>query len=111
MRAKMNSYKCWTRETRPDALNAKYKNLLLDSGFKIVDERYHFFSPFGFTAIYVLSESHFAIHTFPEENTTYLELTSCTEGPFRAFLEKIQKDEVYNESVGGSDGSVTFYAE
>ena len=104
MRAKMNNYKCWTRETGPDVLNAKYKKMLQDSGFKIVNEQVYFFDPFGFTAVYVLSESHFAIHTFPEENATYLELTSCIDEPFTIFLEKIRKDDVYNEAVELSNG-------
>ncbi len=100
MKAKMNNYKCWTKETRPDVLNAKYEKMLLDSGFKIVEKKYHFFSPYGFTALYLLSESHFAIHTFPEENATYLELTSCVDDPFKVFLEIIKKEnDIYDERI------------
>lgn len=87
MKAKMNNFKKWIAETRPDVLNATYKKMLIESGFKIVNEQYHFFIPYGFTALYLLSESHFAIHTFPEENKTYIELSSCVDKQFEKFLE------------------------
>lgn len=90
MQAKMNNWHGWINETRPDVLNGIYKKLLTKCGFKIVDTTFYFFEPYGFTALYLLSESHFAIHTFPEENKTYLELTSCIDKPFYAFLEAIK---------------------
>ena len=86
MIAKMNNWRGWVSETSPDVLIARYKALLEESGFNIVDECYKFFSPHGFTALFLLSESHFAIHTFPEENKTYLELSSCIDEPFEVFL-------------------------
>jgi len=33
-----------------------------------------------------LSESHFAIHTFPEENKFYWELSSCIEQKYVDFI-------------------------
>ena len=92
MQAKMNNWHDWTQETRPDFLMAKYKKLLINSGFNIVNECIHFFSPYGFTALILLTESHFAIHTFPEENRTYLELSSCVDKPFENFLKLIKEE-------------------
>ena len=86
MTAKMNNWSGWVSETSPDVLIARYKALLEESGFNIKKECYEFFTPHGFTALFLLSESHFAIHTFPEENKTYLELSSCIDEPFKAFL-------------------------
>ena len=88
MKAKMNNWNKWINETRSDVLYSKYKKLLLESGFKICGEIMKFFEPYGFTALFLLSESHFAIHTFPEDNKTYLELSSCVDKPFNKFLEK-----------------------
>ena len=34
-------------------------------------------------------ESHFAIHTFPEENKTYIELSSCNEEKQIYFVNNI----------------------
>ena len=89
LKAKMNNWHGWTGETRADVLYAKYKQILLDSGFKIMNECSAIFSPQGFTALFLLAESHFAIHTFPEECRTYLELSSCVDKQFHAFLEII----------------------
>ena len=52
---------------------------------------YHF-TPYGFTALYLLSESHLAIHTFPEENKSYIELSSCIDNPFYKFKDLLNKD-------------------
>ena len=91
MKARINNWRGWINETRPDVLMAKYRNDLLKSGFTIVDTAIHFFEPYGFTALFLLSESHFAIHTFPEENKTYLDLSSCVERPFDNFI-KLQEN-------------------
>lgn len=89
MQAKMNNWSGWISETKPDVLIAKYRSLLSESGFTIIRECYEFFNPHGFTALFLLSESHFAIHTFPEENKSYLELSSCIDPPFEVFMSKI----------------------
>lgn len=91
MIAKINNWQEWVKETRPDTLMAKYKADLIKSGFNIVDTVFHFFDPYGFTALFLLSESHFAIHTFPEEGKTYIELSSCVDEPFYRFLQ-LQND-------------------
>lgn len=38
----------------------------------------------------VLGESHFAIHTFPEENRAYIELSSCVDLPFNKFKKNLK---------------------
>lgn len=91
MKAKMYNWNGWVEETRPDYLNAKYKKILLESGFYIRDEVHTFFEPFGFTALYLLSESHFAIHTFPEESKSYIELSSCVKEYFDEFMKKVKE--------------------
>lgn len=89
MNAKMNNWNGWVSETSPDILIARYKAMLKESGFDIKKECYEFFHPRGFTALFLLSESHFAIHTFPEENKTYLELSSCIDKPYNEFMRLI----------------------
>ena len=37
------------------------------------------FEPIGRTLVYILSESHLAIHTWPEFNTLHIDLVSCKE--------------------------------
>lgn len=89
MKAEIFERSAWIDETRPDVLLSKYKTRLERAGFKICDEVHKFFDPFGFTAVILLQESHFAIHTFPEENKTYIQLSSCVKSYFDAFWEKL----------------------
>lgn len=90
----MNNWNYWIEETSPDIIYSSYKKMLLESGFTIVNECISFFSPYGFTALFLLSESHFAIHTFPEESKTYIELSSCVDEPFYKFIELQKKNAV-----------------
>ena len=86
MIAKMNKWSGWISETDPVKLDTTYREKLLDAGFKILKECEHHFQPYGYTKLYLLAESHFAIHTFPEENKTYIELSSCVDKQFNRFM-------------------------
>ena len=89
LKAKMNNFSCWVEETDSDTLMDYFGKMLVDSGFNVLDIAVHYFRPQGFTALFLLSESHFAIHTFPERNKTYLELTSCVEVPYYNFVQNM----------------------
>lgn len=68
-------------------LKEYFDEVLDKSGFKILNYVEHEFEPQGFTALWLLSESHFAIHTFPEEDKFYWEISSCVELYFYNFQE------------------------
>jgi len=87
MKAQMHNYSCWIEETNPEILKDRYSKLLQEAGFGILEVVEKHFEPFGYTALFLLSESHFAIHTFPEHETAYIELSSCIKGPFDIFLK------------------------
>ena len=44
----------------------------------IVSKSYHKFNPTGITLVYILSESHFILHTWPEHKLIHLDLFSCS---------------------------------
>ncbi len=44
----------------------------------VVNEAGFQFQPFGYTYAYVLSESHFTIHTYPEHNSCYIDIFCCS---------------------------------
>lgn len=79
MQAKIWNNRYWINETDQKKLYKHYKDILLQAGFTIIEETEHFFQPFGYTALFLIAESHFAIHTFPEHSKTYIELSSCNE--------------------------------
>ena len=88
MKAQMYHFSSWINETDPIILKTQFENQLIKSGFGIISIQEKVFTPFGYTAIFLLSESHFAIHTFPEEGLTYIELSSCVKEPFDRFVKK-----------------------
>ena len=90
MQAKMNRIAFWIEETKPFIIKKMFINKLGESGFGILKQTEHYFEPQGYTGLWLLSESHFAVHTFPEENKTYVELSSCVDEPFYVFLNKIK---------------------
>lgn len=89
MKAKIWNYKKWiiTNETDNQNISNIYKSRLLESGFNILGELEYIFSPQGYTKIFLLAESHFAIHTFPEHKKIYLELSSCNKKKYKAFIK------------------------
>ncbi len=51
--------------------------LLSNTGVNVLNEIHHEFKPQGYTALYLLSESHMSIHTWPENGKIRLDLFSC----------------------------------
>ena len=92
----MFNYRFWEKETDPLKLCKKYNSILKNSNFKVLKKACHYFEPYGFTGLFLLSESHLAIHTFPEENKTYIELSSCVERQFNNFMQNLKE---YNVEI------------
>ena len=86
MEAKIYNVSGWVKETSPNKLKNRYSELLRLSKFKILNFQEHYFEPIGWTGLWLLGESHFAIHTFPEEKKSYIELSSCNEDYFLYFV-------------------------
>jgi S-adenosylmethionine decarboxylase proenzyme len=60
-----------------DALKRLMDDICEKYNFTILDKRHHSFSPRGTTILYMLTESHFTIHTFPEHNYAAIDLYTC----------------------------------
>ena len=86
MEAKIWNKNGWLKETNPTNLKNNFSDLLGLSGFEILNFIEHYFEPQGYTALWLLGESHLAIHTFPEEQKSYIELSSCNEDYFWYFV-------------------------
>ena len=43
----------------------------------VMSQTGHQFDPFGYSYAYVLSESHFTIHTYPEHRSCYIDMFCC----------------------------------
>lgn len=87
MKAKIWNNNFWTEQTEPKELKQKFEEVLKQCGFNILAIEEHYFHPQGYTALFLLAESHLAIHTFPECGKTYIELSSCNLDYYIKFLK------------------------
>lgn len=46
-------------------------------GATVVDKHFHMFSPYGVSGVVIISESHLAIHTWPEYGYAAVDLFTC----------------------------------
>jgi S-adenosylmethionine/arginine decarboxylase-like enzyme len=92
MEANMWNYTGWVDASEFDnqSIKQKFDDILKSSGFTILNFVDHIFQPQGYTALWLLSESHFAIHTFPEENKYYIELSSCIQDKYDNFMKNYE---------------------
>ncbi len=62
------------------------------SGATILDEASTVFPPHGLTLVYLLSESHASLHTYPEHGSCFVDLftcgDSCSSEPFDQILRE-----------------------
>lgn len=75
------------------ALAALFEALIVDLRLKVIGTpQWHTFpGPGGVTGLALLSESHLAIHTFPEHGFAALNLYSCRTRPCPDFTALLQK--------------------
>lgn len=88
MQAKIWNYSEWIQETNPQTLKKLFDDVIKRSGFHVLTFTDHHFQPQGYTALWLLCESHFAVHTFPEFGKTYIELSSCNLEFYQEFLKQ-----------------------
>ena len=50
------------------------------SGAHVVDSVFHSFQPQGVSGVVVISESHFAVHAWPEHDYAAVDLFTCGSG-------------------------------
>lgn len=83
------NHKRWLNEVNPEVLRLMVDRFLSQSQYTVLDFTEHRFQPQGYTALWLLAESHLAVHTFPENFTTYLELSGCNEAMNQRFLQAL----------------------
>lgn len=86
MEAKIDNFSSWVTGANAKDLKVEIETMLLASGFTVLNFVEHHFDPQGYTALWLLAESHCALHTFPEENKTYIELSSCNSDLYVNFI-------------------------
>ena len=69
-------------------LNKLLKDICVKYDFTILSEAAHQFEPFGCSILFLLSESHISIHTFPEKNHMSFDIYTCIQ---------YKNNDIYNE--------------
>lgn len=87
----IHNYKTWIVETNPEVLKKLLGKWLADCGFQLLNFTEHYFKPQGYTCLWLLGESHLAVHTFPEKETCYVELSSCNAHKNQLFQSLLSK--------------------
>ena len=64
---------------------------------RVLDEKFHQFEPRGVTGVLLLSESHIAVHSWPEHGYAIVELLTCK--PFGA-AEQASLSAELNNALG-----------
>lgn len=84
-----NSY--WVKLQPVSELKNSLEGMLDHSGLKVLGFNEHFFENGGYTGMWLLAESHLAVHTFIEEEKAYIELSSCNPYKQSIFDKDIKK--------------------
>ncbi|MEA3444203.1 MAG: S-adenosylmethionine decarboxylase [Bacteroidota bacterium] len=79
------NFTAWVTECDPETLRVSLDEIIDKSGYTVLNKMEHHFSPVGYTHLWLLAESHLAVHTFPEDGKTYIELSSCNKGKNETF--------------------------
>ena len=87
--AKVYCLKGWIELISPQDMVEFFQNELEKANFNILNYTSNEFPNNGFTAVWVLAESHLALHSFAESGWTYFELTSCNPHKSETFKKQI----------------------
>jgi len=75
-------------------------NQLVDTlQLNVLDTSAHQFEPFGYTIVYLLSESHLSIHTYPEYHSCYIDIFCCNKNFNPLFAIELVKQLFYTQNV------------
>ena len=69
----------------------QFIQLMLNLRPDLLNENIHKFEPIGFSILYLLSESHLSVHTFPEKNHISFDIYTCRQYKDNKVYENIFK--------------------
>ena len=81
-------------------LNLLLKQICSDNDFQILNEVQHKFEPIGCSILFLLSESHLSIHTFPEKNHMSFDIYTC-----RQYDDNVVYNQIYQYLINILDAS------
>lgn len=87
-----------------DELISIIEQSIIKSNMNIVQNHCHEFEPHGITAFWILSESHFSLHTYPEKNYITVCCYTCgnegdPESAVEYLISKLKVDEFESKVI------------
>ncbi|RUT78063.1 S-adenosylmethionine decarboxylase [Ancylomarina longa] len=92
--AKIHNLRFWISEFNPEVLESMFQNFLEEADFVILNFSDYHFPVQGYTAFWLLAESHLAIHTFPGKGCSYIELSSCNQAKSECFHKLVKQSKL-----------------
>jgi S-adenosylmethionine decarboxylase len=77
-----------------EQLKTLMNNICSQNNYSILQTSEQRFEPQGFSILYLLSESHMSIHTFPEKNYIAFDLYTC-----RTYANNEIYNTIYNDLI------------
>lgn len=103
--AEIHHFERWINETNPVVLRETFKELLEQAGFTIVNFTEHHFPVRGYTCVWLLAESHLAIHTFPADGKSFVQLSSCNKSKREAFEEMLNEHQAVDHLLFSNENT------
>lgn len=60
-----------------ELIEKSMKDAAVECGATVIESKFHMFSPYGVSGVVIISESHLAIHTWPEFGYAAVDLFTC----------------------------------
>ena len=99
---KIFSLKGWIKLIDPDTLKVLFDGALQDAEFLVLNYNEHHFPLNGFTAFWLLAESHLALHSFAESGWCYIELSSCNPEKtevFQSYCNQLEQEVKWEKQI------------
>ena len=76
------------------AIKLSVSDICKIAGLNVIGEKFHIFKKTsGITYCFILSQSHFIVHTWPEESKVFFDLFTCNDDiDEKRFLDLISKE-------------------
>jgi len=73
-----------------DKVDEVAQSIVGDMDLNVVKKFNHMFFPQGITLVYILSESHLVIHTWPESGLIHVDLVTCSPRSEKEFESSLK---------------------
>jgi len=91
VKANIYNFQAWVDITDPERLYNSLSHILDNTGYHVLNFIEHNFPNGGYTCLWLLAESHLAVHTFVEDKKAYIELSGCNKKMNEMFVEEFNK--------------------